>query len=157
MGPVQVLVLGFDEPTFSGEVLAELNRLREAGIVQLVDVLLLSRNADGTFETLAPVGMPVGLGELTAALLGGAHADSPDQPEPGEAASGDAALAMPPAWSLADAVPPGSAAAVALIEHIWASPLRDAVQRSGGVALDETWLSPADHELLGELIAQRQQ
>ena len=53
-GPVQVLVVGFDEPSFSGEALAELGRLREAGIVRLVDVLLVERGEDGTFETLEP-------------------------------------------------------------------------------------------------------
>ena len=48
MGPVQVLVVGFDRPSFSGEVLAELTRLREAGIVRLVDILLVARAEDGT-------------------------------------------------------------------------------------------------------------
>src|SRR6266508_2175410 len=39
MGPVQVLVVGFDRPAFSGEVLAGFTRLQEAGIVRLVDLL----------------------------------------------------------------------------------------------------------------------
>ena len=43
-GPVQVLVVEFDEPSFSGEVIAELTRLREAGTVRLVDVLLVRRD-----------------------------------------------------------------------------------------------------------------
>ena len=51
-GPVQVLVVGFDRPTFSGEVLAEFTRLREAGIVRLVDLLVVSRTEDGAFETV---------------------------------------------------------------------------------------------------------
>ena len=42
-GPVQVLVVGFDTPTFSGEVLAELDQLRRAGIVKLLDLLLVRR------------------------------------------------------------------------------------------------------------------
>src|SRR3954468_9991482 len=42
MGPVQVLVVGFDHPTFSGEVLAEFERLRGAGVVRLVDLLLVA-------------------------------------------------------------------------------------------------------------------
>jgi hypothetical protein len=52
-GPVQVLVVGFDRPAFSGEVLAEFARLREAGIVRLVDLLVVSRTAEGAFDTLA--------------------------------------------------------------------------------------------------------
>ena len=65
----------------------------------------------------------------------------------------DAAGADGVAWSLADAVPVGSSAAVALIEHLWAIPLRAAVHRSGGRALDETWLAPADVERLERLAA----
>ncbi|HMG30124.1 MAG TPA: DUF6325 family protein [Jiangellaceae bacterium] len=150
MGPVQVLVVGFDRPTFSGEVLAELTRLRAAGIVRLVDVLLVSRAEDGTFETLVPPdGMTADLGGLAAAVLG--------WPEGGEAnaesVTGDSDDAS--AWSLSDAVPPGSAAAVALIEHIWAGPLTAAIQRAGGNPLEETWLAPGDLDVLEALIAQR--
>ena len=47
MGPVQVLVVGFEQPAFSGAVLAEFTRLREAGIVRFVALLLVSRGPDG--------------------------------------------------------------------------------------------------------------
>ena len=137
-GPVQVLVVGFQQPTFSGEVMAELDRLGQAGTVRLLDVLLLARAEDGTFETLPPPGeAPLGLGALAATILGGADNGS-DAPE---SAEGDA-------WSLADAIPPGTTAAVALIEHLWATPLRDAIRRAGGAALDETWLAPEDIDRL---------
>jgi hypothetical protein len=150
MGPVQVLVVGFDRPTFSGEVLDELTRLREAGIVRLVDLLLVARAEDGSLETVAPPhDMPTHLGELAAAVLGrpdGESADSSDDADPDNAAV---------TWSLAEAVPPGSVAAVALIEHIWATPLTAAIRRAGGTPLEETWLGPGDLELLEELIGRR--
>ena len=150
MGPVQVLVVGFDRPAFSGEVLAEFARLREAGIVRLVDLLLVSRGPDGTLETLAaPAELGPEFGGLAAALLG-RPADGDRRPaaddQPDEAGGG---------WSLADAVPAGSAAAVALIEHLWAGPLTAAVRRAGGGALEETWLAPADVAELESLIARR--
>ena len=44
------------------------------------------------------------------------------------------------AWSLADAVPPGGVAAVALLEHLWAEPLVTAIGRAGGRPLGELWL-----------------
>ena len=53
-GPVQVLVVGFDNPTFSGEVLTEFTRRREAGIVRLIDLLIVSRTEDGTLELPKP-------------------------------------------------------------------------------------------------------
>ena len=150
MGPVQVLVVGFDQPTFSGEVLAELTRLREAGIVRLVDMLLVARAEDGTIETVAPPdSMPTDLGELAAAVVG--RPDSGVNAESGNDADSEHALT----WSLADAVPPGSAAAVALIEHIWAGPLTAAIRRAGGTPLEETWLELNDLEMLEELIGRR--
>jgi hypothetical protein len=127
-GPVQVLVVGFEQPAFSGEALAELGRLREAGVVRLVDVLLVRRSADGTFETLPPPeGFDPDLGSLAAELLGGGDG-RPD---------GDG-------WSLADAVPPGGVAAVALLEHLWAEPLVGAIRAAGGEPLAELWLDPEE-------------
>jgi hypothetical protein len=152
IGPVQVLVVGFDQPRFSGEVLAEFTRLREAGIVRLIDILVVTRTGNSTFEIVeTPEGLPADLGGLAAEVLGqpadtGLEATKiAEQP----AGSEDA-----PTWSLADAIPVGSTAAVALIEHTWAAPLSAAIQRAGGTLLDETWLAPEDRELLETLTAQ---
>jgi hypothetical protein len=148
-GPVQVLVVGFDQPKFTGEVLAEFVRLREAGIVRLVDLLLISRTKDGTIETLeAPEALAADLGGLAAELL--------SQPEGAESEAAVAELDPAATWSLADAIPAGGTAAVALIEHLWAAPLSEAIQRAGGTLLEETWLAREDRELLETLSAQHQ-
>ena len=145
IGPVQVLVVGFDHATFSGEVVAEMLRLEEAGIVRLLDLLLVSRAEDGTFETVTSDKIPAHLGRLAAGVLGLAEDEDAARSEPDrEEAS---------TWSLADAVPLGRTAAVALIEHTWASPLRDTILRNGGRPLDETWLARDDHDRLEQLIA----
>ena len=131
-GPVQVLVVGFEAPSFSGEVIAELARLREQGVVSLVDVLLVERAQDGTFETLEPPpGSDPDLGKIAAEVLGG-----------GGGAVGDETLGE--TWSLADAVPLGGVAAIALIEHLWAEPLVAAIGRAGGRPLGEAWLPAGD-------------
>ena len=131
-GPVQVLVVGFEAPSFSGEVLTELTRLRERGVVRLVDVLLVERGEDGTFETLEPPpGSDPDLGQIVAEVLGG-----------GEEAPGDEARGE--TWSLADAVPPGGVAAIALIEHLWAEQLVASIGRAGGRPLGELWLPPGE-------------
>jgi uncharacterized membrane protein len=150
IGPVQVLVVGFDQPKFSGEVLAEFVRLLEAGIVRLVDLLVVSRSAEGAFETLAlPETVKADLGELAAGVLGLPEdsADAEAQVSENDSAS---------AWSLADAIPVGGTAAVALIEHTWADSLSAAIQRAGGTLLEETWLAREDRELLEALMAGRQ-
>jgi len=149
-GPVQVLVVGFDRPNVSGEVLAEFARLRDAGIVRLVDVLVVSRTAEDTFETLdLAEGLEANLGEVAASILGQPqHSAATDRQE--------AEIDTATTWSLADAIPVGSTAAVALIEHTWAGPLSAAIQRAGGTLLDETWLAREDRELLAGLISERQ-
>jgi hypothetical protein len=148
-GPIQVLVVGFDRPTFSGEVLAEFTRLRDAGIVRLVDLLVVSRTEEGAFETLAlPEGVEADFGDVAARVLG--QADNSTEPAE-QAAVVDAAST----WSLTDAIPVGGTAAVALIEHTWAASLSEALQRAGGTFLDETWLAREDRELLEALIAER--
>ena len=149
MGPVQVVVVGYEQPAFSGEVLAELARLSDAGVVRLVDVLLVTRGADGTFDTVdlseddaeGLPGLPRGSGALAATLLG--HRDETGD-DRSDAGSDDRDALDRPVWSLADSVPAGTTAAVALIEHLWAAPLRAAIQRTGGVPLDEIWLAEAD-------------
>ena len=160
-GPVQVLVVGFDRPTFSGEVLAEFTRLREAGIVRLVDLLIVSRTEDGAFETLAlPEGVEADFGDLAAAVLGTPEdsTEAQETPEKEAASAGNdpAPRDTAPTWSLADAIPVGGTAAVALVEHTWAAPLGAAIERAGGNLLDETWLAPEDRELLEALIAERE-
>jgi hypothetical protein len=142
-GPVQVLVVGFDRLTFSGEVMTELDRLREAGTARLLDVLLVERGEDGTLDTLPlPAGAPAEMGALVASVLG---TSDPDSASAGDSEDGTT-------WSLADAIPPGTSAAVALIEHLWATPLREAIARAGGTALEETWLHREDIERLDEFM-----
>ena len=149
IGPVQVLVVGFDQPTFSGEVLAEFARLREAGIVRLIDVLLVSRSEDGTLETLEASG------GVAADLVGSRPKFSASRRMRSAGADGCRELDAAAMWSLADAIPVGSTAAVALIEHLWAAPLSAAIQRAGGTLLEETWLARPDVEFLETLIARQ--
>jgi Family of unknown function (DUF6325) len=147
-GPVQVLVVGFEQPTFSGEVLAEFARLRDAGIVRLVDLLVVSRTEDGVLET-------VEVSEGVASELGALAAEVLAQPEGADAEADVAEIDSASSWSLADAIPIGSTAAVALIEHLWAVPLSAAIQQAGGTLLEETWLAQPDVELLETLTARQ--
>jgi uncharacterized membrane protein len=156
-GPVQMLVLGFDRTKFDGKVMPELERLKEAGIARLIDLLFVSKNEDGEIEVVhqsdlsaeeatefgALVGALVGLGTgdeevaLKAATAGAAEGEDGHF-------LGDAEV-----WYLADAIPEGTSAAVALIEHLWAIPLRDKIVDAGGVALADEWIHPADLIAIG--------
>lgn len=135
--PVQVLVLGFDRPHVEPPALAELARLGEAGVVRLVDVLVVRRLDDGSLETVD--GVLDGRGEIAAALFDGGDAAAADEGEDDGT------------WSLAAAVPAGGVAVVALIEHQWAASLTASLRSAGARLLEETWLSEADAAALASL------
>jgi uncharacterized membrane protein len=74
IGPVQLLVVSFDKPNFSGEIMQELNRLRENDVIRLVDALAVQKNLDGTLEALQWSDLSIdeaeGFGATIGALIG---------------------------------------------------------------------------------------
>jgi uncharacterized membrane protein len=152
-GPVQVLVIGFEDGKFSGEILAELRRLREHDVVRLIDLLFVAKDESGELAAIEQSDLgpdeAKAFGALAGALIGMGAAGE-EGVEAG-AAMGAAAVdergsVLDPddVWYLADVIPPGSSAGIALLEHRWAIPLRDAIARAGGRNLADTWIHPED-------------
>ncbi|MGO9909046.1 MAG: hypothetical protein ACLP4R_27120 [Solirubrobacteraceae bacterium] len=48
------------------------------------------------------------------------------------------------AWDVLEGIPNDSAAALVLLEHHWAVPLRDAIARAGGFRISDGFISPLD-------------
>jgi uncharacterized membrane protein len=154
-GPVQILVVGFGSTDdMKGEILEELQRLREKDIIRLVDLVAVAKDMNGEIVALETSDLSFDqateFGALVGALIG-LGADGEEGAEVGAMAGAEAViendgefLGDEAVWSIADTIPAGTAAAVALIEHRWAIPLRDAVRRAGGVALADTWVHPED-------------
>jgi uncharacterized membrane protein len=153
IGPVQLIVLGFEHPEFHGEIIAELERLRESGTVRVIDALAVHKDADGEFEVQhlsnltkeeaielgTVVGALVGLGiEGEPGLVAGAEAGAE------AAADGVSVFSEEEAWDVLDDIPNDSAAALILLEHHWAIPLRDAIARAGGFRISDGFISPLD-------------
>ncbi len=158
IGPVQMLVVGFDKPDFQGEVLAHLERLREHDIARVIDVLVVNKDADGVVTTAqisdlseqeaqefgAVVKALVGLGEVAGGdLEGAARLWSQEQGGLGEEDLLD----------VLEEIPPDTAVAIALLEHRWAIPLREAIVRAGGFPILDTWVHPRDLVEVGLLAA----
>jgi uncharacterized membrane protein len=153
IGPVQLIVLGFDHPEFHGEIIAELERLKESDTVRVIDALAVHKDADGEIEVAhlsnlskdeaielgSKVGALVGLGiEGEEGMVAGAEAGA----EAGE--DGISAFSDEDAWDVIEEIPNDSAAALVLIEHHWAVPLRDAIARAGGFRVSDGFISPLD-------------
>src|SRR6516225_4737083 len=77
IGPVQLIVLGFNHPNFHGEVIAELERLRESDTVRVIDALAVYKDADGELEVEHLSNLTqdeaIELGSKIAALIGLEH------------------------------------------------------------------------------------
>ena len=116
LGPVDYLIVEFPEGQqhFTGEGADELLRLHDAGIIRIMDVLILQKAQDGTV-------MAQELGDLA---------------ELGELARLETELVQTLSESdvdhLAAAMDPGSVAGVLVYENLWAAPFASAMRRAGG-------------------------
>jgi uncharacterized membrane protein len=153
IGPVQLIVLGFQHPEFHGEIIAELERLKASETVRVIDALAVYKDADGevevehlsnlTKEEAIEVGSTVaaliGLGiEGEEGMVAGAEAGAIAAQDGVEVFSDEAA------WDVLEDIPKDSAAALLLLEHQWAIPLRDAIGRAGGFRISDGFISPLD-------------
>ena len=116
LGPVDYLIVEFPAgaQNFTGEGAEELVKLHDAGIIRIMDVLILAKAADGSVDAM----------ELS------------DLDELGELARVEAQLAQTLAVEdvehLAAAMDPGSVAGVLVYENLWAAPFASAMRRAGG-------------------------
>jgi hypothetical protein len=142
LGPVQLLVVGFDRHDFDGEVLAEFERVREGSVVRVIDLLVVHKDADGVIARVQHPGLAdaeaEGAGSVVEALIG----LSPTGEE--GAADGSPPVAEEELWSLDGEIPSDSTAVIALVEHRWAIGTRDAIRVAGGVAVADAWIHPSD-------------
>ena len=116
MGPVDYLVVEFPagKSNFTGEMAAELASLVNAGTVRLLDLLILHKADDGTFEAF--------------------EIDDLDEVDELRALEGQIAeiLAAEDVAHLAEAMENGSTAGVLVWENTWAAPFASAARRTGG-------------------------
>jgi uncharacterized membrane protein len=153
VGPMQLLVIGFKEPKFEGEILDELERLRQSDTVKVVDSMVVYKDADGELEVAhlsnlrddedvefgATIGALIGLGfDGEEGMVEGAELGA------AAAAEGIDFLEENADWDVLEDIPVDTAAALILLEHHWAVPLRDAIARAGGFRISDGFISPID-------------
>jgi uncharacterized membrane protein len=161
IGPVQLIVLGFNHPNFHGEIIEELERLRESDTVRVIDALAVYKDADGELEVEHLSNLTeaeaVELGTVVGALLGlgidgeeGMVAGA----EAGAESGGPQVFRDADEWDVLADIPNDSAAALVLLEHHWAVPLRDAIARAGGFRIGDGFISPLDLVAVGLMAAE---
>lgn len=164
VGPVQLLVVGFEGTEERPEIRTELDRLRDSDAVRLIDLLVIRKDESGkvTAEQRSDLSVDEAteMGALVGALVGLGLGEGDEDvalraAEAGAAAGEDGHLLDEDAmWFVEDEIPPGTTAAVALVEHVWATPLRDSIQNAGGQLLADAWIHPADLVGIGLIAAE---
>lgn len=163
IGPVQLITLGFTHPHFHGEIIAELERLRASDTVRVIDALAVYKDAAGEIEvehlSNLSTDEAIELGSKIGALIG-LGIDGEEGMEAGALAGAEASadgvhvFSNEDAWDVLQDIPNDSAAALILLEHHWAVPLRDAIARAGGFRLSDGFISPLDLIGIGLLSAE---
>ena|SRR5947209_4858523 len=158
IGPVQLLVLGFDQPEFHGEIKAELEKLRQTDTIRIIDALAVHKDSSGDIEVehLSNLSKDeaIELGSKVAALIG-LGIDGEAGFEAGAEVGAEKAAADGidvfggEEWDVLQEIPNNTATALVLIEHHWAVPLRDAIARAGGFRISDGFISPLDLVAIG--------
>ena len=166
IGPVQVIAFGFAHPEFRGEILDELQRLREADTIRVIDALAVHKDAQGDVAIIEMSNLTVDeeieLGAKIGALIGiGAFGDNEEAVEGVALAGAETAAAeginlfsVEDAWNVVQDIPEDTAALLVMIEHHWAVPLRDAVARANGFRVADGFVSPLDLVAIGLMTAE---
>jgi uncharacterized membrane protein len=155
------LVVGFKDPKFEGKVIEELDRLRKSDVVRVIDGMVVHKDADGDIEVArlsnltdeekaeygTVIGALIGLGfEGEEGMVVGAElgAERAAEGKFGEKIEEEA-------WDVLSEIPNGTAAAMVLLEHHWAIPLRNAIIDAGGFRINDGFIHPEDLVAIGLL------
>ena len=116
LGPVDYVIVEFPAgaQNFTGEGATELLRLHDAGIIRIMDILILQKGQDGTViaQEMGDLDQLSDLARLETELV--------------------QTLAEEDVDNLAAAMDPGSVAGVLVYENLWAAPFASAMRRAGG-------------------------
>jgi hypothetical protein len=116
LGPVDYLVVEFPGSNFTGEIMPELADLVERGIVRVLDLVLIKKDDDGSFEAFE-------VADVDPGTLGGIRELERELAD---------LLSEDDVASVAQAMEPGSTAGLLVYENLWAAPFASAVRRAGG-------------------------
>ncbi len=150
-GPIQFLVIGFDKPEFHGQVRKALDSVMEKGVMRLLDLRFVYKDKDGNVAGLEASQLSdeerERFGGAVGALIGlGAAGEEGVQTgwERGTMAAAQRTFGMTEqdVRDIGSAIPNETAAALFLIEHLWAKDLKQTLRDSGGVLIASGLVTP---------------
>lgn len=163
LGPVQLVVVSLDNEKMTGQVSRELHQASETGAIRILDALAIQRLQTGGIVTLSGTDLTPDqryvYGALLGALMGFGATGTDEGAEVGaemgaeKFATRTFGLSSKDIQDMAANITPGTTAVMVLFEHLWALPLKDAVQKAGGVVVAQGIVRPEDLIALGSNLA----
>jgi len=162
-GPMQMLVIAFENPEFHGQIRRELESVMEKGMIRLIDLLFLWKDTDGNVTALEATQLDeeerMRFGAVVGGLLGfgaGGEEGARIGMEEGAlaAAQENYGITEEDILEITGAIPEGTAAGVLIIEHLWAKSLKQAIRDAGGALVSQGMLTPELLALVGEELAE---
>ncbi len=161
-GPIQLSVIGFDNEEVIGGLLDELDRVREFGIIRLIDFLFVAKDEEGDIAALEVTDLSdeerTEFGAVVGGLIGLGAAGAEGAVEGAVAgalavAEHDFGLTGAEVREVANRIPEGSSAVIVLFEHTWALRLKEYVLESGGFLVAQGLIHPSALVSVGEELA----
>ena len=150
-GPIQMIVIGFTEPEFYRTILRKLRAIRERGFIRLIDLLFIRKDAEGRISELNAHALSEEAAMPYATLIGdllgvGDRIKTASSGEQDPALCPDIqhdfGLSAIEIRDIVHKIPPESAAALILIEHVWAARLMEGIMDIGGILLAQGLVVP---------------
>ena len=149
LGPVQLVVLRFDDAALPHELIDQLHRWRADGTIRLVDAIFVSKNDQGDLVKIRDCRFSpedaVLLGLLSSALFESRDVRIQRSAELGALAAdaGEFGLDRDDIDQIADLIPRRSSAVLVLLEHLWAIELKERVAQANGAVIAHGWVTPS--------------
>jgi hypothetical protein len=137
VGPVEILMVAFPGNKFTGEIAPALADLVEQGTIRVIDLLFVTKDADGNVAAIELNDVDAGVRDAFAPVV--------------QEVSG--LLADEDIEDLGEDLDPDSSAAMLVFEHVWATRFRDALIDSGGELLASIRVPK---EVVDEVVAARE-
>jgi uncharacterized membrane protein len=158
-GPMQLVVIGFENPNFQGQIRREFESAMEKGIIRLIDLLFIWKDKDGNLTSIGATQLDEDERRRFGAVVGGLIGYGAGGEEGAKIGMEEGALAAAEENygiteedinEITDAIPNGSAAGIFIIEHLWAKNLKQALRDAGGILISQGMLSPELLITIGE-------
>ncbi len=151
-GPVQLVLIGLENEKLQGQIARELHRASAKGDIRVLDALAIQKTKDGAIITLGGSDLTpdqrMEYGAIVGGLMGLGATGTDEGLEAGAEMGAESfadhnfGLTAADIQAIATDIPPETTALMVLFEHLWALPLKEAVEEAGGVVIAQGMVRP---------------